>query len=368
MAARRDYYQVLGVPRDADAKALKKAFRQLARRYHPDTSTEPDAERRFREIAEAYGVLSDPAKRASYDAHGFAGLAGASAEDLWAGIDLAGIFGADVPGFGGLFEGLFGRPEAAGPPRGQDVRVDLALSLGELLTGGKQVVSLSRPGPCPDCGGSGARPGTTPRSCPDCGGTGQQATASRRGSLLVHQVTTCPACQGRGRVIDQPCPACHGTGQAIQQDEVTIRIPRGIPDGTALRLAGRGMPSPVPGGRRGDAYVIIRTLPDPVFVREGADLWHVLHIGVPDAVLGTIATVPAPDGQAQIPVRPGTQSGAVLAIEGKGLPRYHGRGRGRLNVTVIVDIPQQLSPRQRRLFEQLRAEDAQPAAEGGLSA
>ena len=279
MNARRDYYKVLGVPRDADARALKKAFRQLARRYHPDTSTEPDAELRFREAAEAYGVLSDPAKRASYDAHGFASLSGASAEDLWGGIDLADIFGPGVPGFGGLFERLFGRPEE-GPPRGEDLRVDLVLPLGQVLTGGKQVVVISRPGSCPDCGGSGARPGTTPRSCPDCGGTGQQATASRRGSVLVRQVTTCPACQGRGQVIDQPCPACHGTGQAIGQDKVTVRIPRGIPDGAALRLAGRGMPSPAPGGTPGDAYVIIRTLPDRLFVRDGADLWHTLHLGV----------------------------------------------------------------------------------------
>ena len=153
----------------------------------------------------------------------------------------------------------------------------------------------------------------------------------------------------------------------MQQDKVTVRIPRGIPDGTALRLAGRGMPSPVPGGPPGDAYVIIRTAPDPRFVRDGADLWHVLHIGVPDAVLGTVATVPAPDGQARIPVPPGTQPGAVLAIKGKGLSRYHGHGRGDLNVTVIVDIPQQVSPRQRRLYEQLRAEDAEEAGESGLS-
>ena len=367
MAACRDYYQVLGVPRDADAKAIKGAFRRLARRYHPDTSTDPDAEQRFREVAEAYGVLSDPARRASYDAEGFAGLAGASAEDLWGGIDFAGIFGPGAPGFGGLFERLFGRP-GAGPARGEDLRVDLILSLHQVLTGGKRVVSISRPGPCPDCGGSGARAGTAPRSCPDCGGTGQQATASRRGGVLVRQVTTCPACQGRGQVIDEPCPACHGTGQAVQQDQVTVRIPRGIPDGIALRLAGQGMPSPVSGGPPGDAYVIIRTLPDPLFTREGANLWHVLHIGVPDAALGTTATVPALDGPVQIPVPPGTQSGAVLAIEGKGLPRYHGHGRGTINVTVIVDIPQQLSPRQRQLYEQLRAEDAEAAGESDMPA
>jgi molecular chaperone DnaJ len=358
MADHRDYYQVLGVSRDADAATIKSAFRRLARRYHPDTSTEPEAEQRFREIAEAYGVLSDPSRRASYDATGFAGVAGASAEDLWGRIDLGDIFGAGAPGFGDLFERLFGRPEA-GPHRGADLRIDLVIPLRQVLADGTQAVSISRPGRCPECGGSGARTGTVPRACPDCGGTGQQATAGRRGSVLVRQVITCPACRGRGQVIDEPCPPCRGTGQAVQEDKVTIRIPRGIPDGTALRLAGRGMPSPAPGGPPGDAYVIIRTLPDPLFTREGANLWHVLHITVPDAVLGTTAAVPALDGQAQLPVPPGTQSGAVLAIKGKGLPRYHGHGRGSLNVTVLVDVPEQLTPRQRRLYEQLRAEDAE---------
>jgi len=186
--------------------------------------------------------------------------------------------------------------------------------------------------------------------------------------VLVRQVITCPACHGHGQIIDQPCPACQGSGQATQLDKVTVRIPRGIPDGAALRLAGRGMPSPAPSAPPGDAYVIIRTLPDPLFVREGANLWHILHVGVPDAVLGTTATVQAPTGRVQVAVPPGTQSGAVLAIEGKGLPHYHGHGRGRLHVTVIVGIPQQLSPRQRRLYEQLRAEDAQAAADSGLSA
>ena len=192
--------------------------------------------------------------------------------------------------------------------------------------------------------------------------------ADSRGGLLIGQVSTCLACEGRGQVIDQPCPACHGTGQATWQDTATVRIPPGIPDGTALRLAGRGMPSPAPGGPPGDAYVIIRMLTDPRFVRDGADLWHTLHIGIPEAVLGTTATVPAPDGQARLPVPPGTQSGVVLVIEGQGLPRYRGHGRGRLNITVIVDIPQQLSPRQRQLYKQLRAEDTQPAGNSGLSA
>ena len=357
MTVSRDYYEVLGVPRDADTKTIKNAFRQLARRYHPDTSTEPDAEQRFKEIAEAYGVLSDPAKRASYDAQGSAGLAGATAEDLWGGIDFTDIFGSGAAAFGSLFERLFG-PAAAGPQRGQDVQLDLVISLEEVLTGGNHAVTIRRPGPCPRCAGSGSRPGTTTRRCPGCGGTGQRATASRRGPLMVRQVTTCPQCGGRGRVIDQPCPACGASGTAVREEKVTIRIPPGIPEGATLRLAGRGMPGPVPGGPRGDAYASIRTRADPRFTRAGADLWYNLHVQAPDAALGVTAAVPVPGGQVRVRVPPGTQPGSVLRVEGKGLPRYGGHGRGSLNLTVILDIPRQLSARQRHLYEQLRAEDA----------
>jgi molecular chaperone DnaJ len=257
MTVSGDYYEVLGVPRDADTKAIKDAFRQLARRYHPDISAEPDAEQRFKEIAEAYGVLSDPAKRASYDAHGPAGLAGATAEDLWGGIDFAGIFGPSAAAFGSLYERLFG-PPAAGWLRGQDVHLDLVISPEEVLTGGDYEVTIGRPGPCPQCAGSGCRPGTAPRRCPGCGGTGQQVVASRNGPLLVRQLTTCPDCQGRGRIIDQPCPACQARGTALREATVTIRIPPSIPEGATLWLAGHGMPSAMPGGPPGDAYVSIR--------------------------------------------------------------------------------------------------------------
>ena len=357
MTVSGDYYEVLGVPRDADAKTIKNAFRQLARRYHPDISTEPDAEQRFKEIAEAYGVLSDPARRASYDAQGSAGLAGATAEDLWGGIDFADVFGSGAAAFGSLFERLFG-PAAAGPQRGEDVHLDLVISLDEVLTGGNHAVTIRRPGPCPRCAGSGSGPGTAPRRCPGCGGTGQRAVAGRHGPLLVRQVITCPECGGRGRVIDQPCPACAASGTAVREEKVTIRIPPGIPEGATLRLAGRGLPSPVPGGPPGDAYVSIRTRADPRFTRDGADLWYDLHVQAPDAALGVTTAVPVPGGQARVRVPPGTQPGSVLRVAGKGLPRYGGHGRGSLNLTVILDIPRQLSARQRQLYEQLQAEDA----------
>ena len=366
MTVARDYYEVLGVPRNADTETIKNAFRQLARRYHPDISTEPDAEQRFKEIAEAYGVLSDPAKRASYDAQGSAGLAGATTEDLWGGIDFTDIFGPGAATFGSLFERLFG-PPAAGPQRGEDVRLDLVVSLDKVLTGGGQAVTIRRPGPCPQCAGSGSWPGTSQRRCPGCGGTGRLAMASGHGPLLVRQVITCPECEGRGCVIGQPCPACQASGRSVREQTVTIRIPPGIPDGATLWLAGQGMPSPVPGGPPGDAYVSIRTRADPRFARDGADLWYDLHIQVPDAALGVTAAVPVLEGRAQIRVPAGTQPGSVLRVGGKGLPRYGRRGRGSLNITVIPDVPQQLSPRQRQLYEQLRAEDAGIAGTAGGS-
>jgi molecular chaperone DnaJ len=192
--------------------------------------------------------------------------------------------------------------------------------------------------------------------------------AGRLGPVMVRQVTTCLACGGRGRVIDQPCQACRATGQAVQEDTVTIRVPPGIQDGTTLRLAGRGSPSPVRGAPPGDAYVTIRTRTDPRFTQVGADLRYDLHVQVPDATLGASAVVPAPDGQARVRVPPGTQSGTVLRIEGRGLPRYPGHGRGSLNVTVVVDIPRQLSSRQRLLYEQLQAEDADTKGQLGPAA
>jgi molecular chaperone DnaJ len=309
-----DYYEMLGVPRDADTTTIKDAFRQLARRYHPDISTEPDAEQRFREIAEAYGVLSDPAKRASYDAQGSAGLTSATAEDLWGGIDFADIFGPSAGAFGSLFERLFG-PFAASTLPGGDVHLDLVISLEEVLTGGTQEVTIRRPGPCPQC-------------------------------------------QGQGCVIDRPCPACAASGRAMRGDKVSIRIPPGIPEGAALRLAGHGMPSPIPGGPPGDAYLHIRTRADPRITRQGTDLWSDLHIQAPDAALGVTAAVPVLQGQARVRVPSGIQPGSVLRVEGMGLPRYGGHGRGSLNLTVILDVPRQLSSRQKQLYEQLRAEDA----------
>ncbi len=367
MTVRGDYYEILGVPRDADIKAIKSAFRQLAHHCHPDVSTEPDAEQRFREIAEAYGVLSDPAKRARYDEQGSAGLPEASAEDLWGGIDFTDIFGSQAATFGNLFEQLFGSSPADSQPWG-DVRQDLTISLEEVMTGVDRVVAVRRPGPCPQCAGSGSRPGTIPLRCQHCDGTGRRTMASRQGPFLIGQVTTvCPECAGRGRIVVDPCPVCRARGWATRTEKITIRIPPGVPEGAILKLAGTGRPSPTPGGPTSDVYVSIHARTDPLFERVGADLWHDLHIHASDAALGVTAAVPLPGGKARVRVPPGTQPGTVLRVAGKGLPRYDEDGRGNLQLKVVVDIPRRLEPPQRRLYEQLQAADRGSTVDGSWS-
>ncbi|GAA1072787.1 DnaJ C-terminal domain-containing protein [Kitasatospora arboriphila] len=369
----RDYYDILGVPRDADPKTLKRAFRELARRYHPDLSTEPGAQDRFKEVAEAYGVLSDPERRAEYDERGAARPTTVSVEDLLAGLDLGDVFGGDVFGgsgggggrafgrgggfFGNLFDGPFGAPPGGAgpaPERGADIELELTVPLSAVMTGSTGAVTVRRPAACPDCGGTGAADGV-PQQCPRCRGSGQQATERRRGSTVLQQVTTCRTCGGRGTVVRDPCSSCAGSGRAVVDDPVSFRIPAGIAEGTIFRLPGRGMPPPGPRGRPGDVYVTVRTAADPRFTRQGADLWHRLEIPVYQAVLGATPTVPGPDGPVPLTVPPGTQPGAVLDLPGLGLPRADGRGRGSLRVSVAVRIPEHPGEEEQELYRRLAA-------------
>lgn len=359
----RDYYEVLGVPHDASDKAIKDAFRQLALTYHPDRSKEPDAEERFKEIAEAYAVLSDPKKRADYDARGFAGVAGLSPEDLFAGIDFVDLFGPfGTGGFGAesLFDRLSHPGRRARAVRGQDLQVPITVPLTTVLTGGHETVTIRRPGACKDCRGTGARAGTSPRTCDVCRGTGQRTTSSRRGNVVVQQITTCPRCGGRRVIIDDPCPVCGGTGQGVETETVKVQVPPGIEDGTALRIRGHGMPPPAPHAEPGDVYVIVRTAADPRFTRHGRDLWHTEELHVADAVLGTSVRVPTLDGGVEVVVPPGTKPGTNLRVAGKGLPGPGGRGKGDLYVTVAVRIPEHTTRHERRLWEELRTASRAP--------
>ena len=357
----RDYYEVLGVSREADAKAIKEAFRQLAMKYHPDRNKAPDAEARFKEIAEAYAILSDPKKRADYDARGFAGVAGFSAEDLFSGIDFGDIFGDMGFGFdpGGLFGDLFRRHRRPrGPARGGDLEVRLTIPLEQVNSGGEQTVRFSRPVTCPNCHGTGAKPGTEPRKCAACNGTGQQVTTRKeskeQGTISFQQISTCPVCNGKGIFIDSPCETCHGHGEVNEEDKLKVTIPAGVDENTALRIPGHGLPSRDPSGAPGDLYVIVRSKPDTRFERHGADLWRLETIEIPDAVLGTTLNVPTLDGPVEVKVPAGSQPDEVLRLKGKGLPVFGAPMHGDLNIRLQVHIPQKLTSEEKTLYLQLR--------------
>jgi molecular chaperone DnaJ len=362
-AAQRDYYEVLGVPKDADAKTIKDAFRKLALKYHPDRNKEPGAEERFKEIAAAYAVLSDPKKRAEYDSHGFAGVADFTQEDLFSGINFEDIFGGFDFGLGGggLFERFFGGGRGrrhAGPARGSNVEVDLTVPLARIASGGEEQIRFTRPQTCPACHGTRAAAGTTPRKCEACGGSGRQTRRETRkekeGSVLIQHVSVCPVCAGQGEFIDKPCPTCGGSGSTFAEERLTVNVPLGAEEGMALRIPGKGMPAEEAGGTPGDLYVVVRSATDPRFERDGADLWRVESISVADAALGTELTVPTLDGTASAKVPPGTQPDTVLRLRGKGLPEFGGRAHGDLYLRLRVHVPEHLSGAQKEAFERLR--------------
>ncbi len=355
MAEPRDFYEVLGVPRDANPKAIKDAFRQLALKYHPDRNKDPGASDRFKEIAEAYAILSDPKKRAEYDARGYAGVAGFSTEDLFGGINFEEIFGRSGFDFGGpgVFDHLFRR--RAAPRQGENLEVSITVPLERVLSGGEETVHVGRPVSCQACQGSGAKAGTKPRTCSKCGGSGQLVRSQRKEGVSLQQITTCPDCGGRGNFIDNPCPECGGKGEISRDEVLTLRIPVGVEDGTALRVPGHGLPAEKPGIPPGDLFVLIHAADDLRFERHGRDLYRVETVDVADAVLGTSIDVPTLDGLVSIKVAPGTQPDSLLRLHGKGLPRFGGGARGDLYVRVQVHIPERLSERQRRLFEQVKA-------------
>jgi molecular chaperone DnaJ len=348
---------VLGVAKDADQKAIKEAFRNLALKYHPDRNKEAGAEERFKEIAEAYAVLSDPKKRGEYDSRGFAGVAGFSQQDLFGGIDFEDIFGGlnfDF-GSGSPFEGFFHR-RRSGPQRGANIEVEAFVTLERIAGGGEEKVRLARPSACPACHGTGAEGGEAPLKCKECAGSGR-LTRSRREEkdhVLIQQITICPACHGRGSIIEHSCPKCGGSGEVDLEEALTVKIPQGAEEGMALRIPGKGMPGPGPGGMAGDLFVVVRSRRDPRFERAGADLLRLETIPLTDAVLGAILEVPTLEGSASVTVPPGTQPDAVLRLKGKGLPEFGSGRHGDLYLRIVVRVPEQLSREERGLYERLR--------------
>lgn len=356
-AEKRDYYQVLGLSREAGEKEIKDAFRRLAMKYHPDRNKEAGAEERFKEIAEAYAILGDPQKRQRYDNAGFAGVGDVSQEDLFGGINFDDIFADSGFGGFGLFDHLFHR-QRSGPARGRNVSVELVIPLDRVARGGEETLHLRRRTVCSACGGNGAKSGTAHHACPACQGSGRKKTTQNKGGVadvLIQQISVCPACAGRGMVIDQPCPVCDGDGQMLGDETLKVKIPVGIEEGMQLRIRGRGEPCSESGGVSGDLLVAVHSAPDPRFVRKGADLWQSTTIDVVDAALGTELSIPTLDALANVRILPGTQPGAILRLRGKGLPVFGRAECGDLYLSIQVRIPEKLSATQRRLYEDLRA-------------
>ncbi len=343
------------MPREADAKTIKDAFRKLALKYHPDRNKEAGAEERFKEIAEAYAVLSDPKKRADYDSGGFGSLKGMRPEDIFGGIDFNDLFGGLGFDFGGgIFDRFFGgRRRAAGAARGDNIEAILHIPLERVASGGEEPVRVERLIQCPSCHGTGAKAGTSPRPCADCHGSGRQVNSSRDSGVTFQRVTTCPACAGRGSFIDEPCTECHGQGQIERAETLTAKVPVGVEEGMVLRIPGHGLAAHASNGQPGDLLVVVHSLPDGRFERDGADLWRSQELPLTDAVLGTELAVPTLAGDAKVSVPPGTQPDTILRLRGKGLPRFGG-GHGDLLLQLRVLVPEKLSGAERRLYEQLR--------------
>jgi molecular chaperone DnaJ len=343
--AERDYYEVLGVDRDAGQTEIKKAFRRLARELHPDVSEAPDAEERFKEAVEAYEVLSKRETRELYDRFGHAGL-------------RSGGFRPTTFDFGSLadiFSAFFGddliSQAMGGRARGPDIAADVEIALAEAATGTKRDVPFTVAVPCGRCEATGVEPGTDVTTCPTCQGHGRLQQVSRSAFGEFVRTQTCPTCGGSGRLVEHPCSDCDGSGHVLEERTLEVEIPPGIHDGQRIRLSGEGH-SGVLGGRAGDVYVRVRVRPDDRFVREGDDIFSTVDLTITQAALGARVKIPTLDGETELEFDPGTQPGEVVVLRGRGMPVLQGFGRGDQRVLVNVAVPRQLTDEQRELLEQ----------------
>ncbi len=355
--AKRDYYEVLGVPRDADAATMKRAYRQLAMQFHPDRNPDdPSAEDKFKEATEAYTILSDEQQRKRYDRMGHAAF-----ESQGAG----GFDPSDFGSVGDLFEGIFGEVFGRGRGRragGRDLTYELEVEFVEAALGTEKNITIERPGPCGDCSGSGAAPGTSVSQCATCAGRGQ--VKQQRGFFAVSR--PCTACRGTGKKVETPCTGCSGSGTRLRQEEMLVRVPAGVQDGAVRTLRGSGEVAP---GGAGDLHVTVRVKPHALFTREGADVLLEVPISFPQAVLGAQVDVPTLEGRVAMKVPPSTQSGRVFRLRGKGIPVYGGAGKGDQLVRVVVEVPEKVSRKQRKLIQELAEEmgvDTHPQQAGFL--
>jgi len=363
--AKKDYYEVLGVPRNASDEDIKKAFRQLARKYHPDLNPgNKGAEEQFKEINEAFQVLSDPQKKAQYDQFGhaafrpedFAGFRTSSFEDLFRDSGFGDIFSV-FSGFGGM-----GGRRARGPQPGADLRYDLEISFDEAFQGVKKTIEVPHSVECPTCHGTGAKPGTL-KQCPKCGGSGQVRSVRRTPFGQMVQISTCPQCGGSGRIAEETCETCRGEGSVRKVSKIEVNIPRGIDEGQYLRVAGEGEAGER-GGPAGDLYVVVHVAPHPIFERHGKDLYCKTTIDLATAVLGGEVQVPTMTGKGTLKIPAGTQSHTVFRLRGQGMPGLNSDRRGDQLVKVVVHIPEKVTKKQKELLREFSGEKKEETSTG----
>ncbi|AMW27706.1 MULTISPECIES: molecular chaperone DnaJ [Oscillatoriales] len=363
-----DYYDVLGVSRDADKEEIKRAYRRLARKYHPDVNKEPGAEERFKEINRAYEVLSEPEIRARYDRFGEAGVSGAGAggygQDF--GDSFADIFESFFSGFGGGMGGPTAARRRTGPTRGDDLRLDLRLEFKEAIFGGEKEIRIRHLETCETCNGTGAKPGTSPKTCSTCGGSGQVRRATRTPFGSFTQVSVCPTCNGTGQMIEEKCVSCGGEGLKEVTKKLKITIPAGVDNGTRLRVSNEG-DSGKRGGPAGDLYVFLSVDSTPNFKRDGINILSEVKISYLQAILGCTLEVETVQGTTSLTIPAGTQPNTVLTLENQGVPRLGNPvSRGDHLITILIDIPTRITNEERELLEQLAQIKGERTGKGGL--
>jgi molecular chaperone DnaJ len=364
MTTERSYYDVLGVERSASDAEIKRAFRRLAQKWHPDVNSSDEAHERFKEVNEAYQVLSDPQRRQAYDVFGPAGVNGAAAGQGF------GDYGAGFGGFGDIFDAFFGGAGGANarrgrPPVGSDLRYDLRISFEEAVRGTEKEIEFPVLDRCPTCSGSGAAPGATATTCPQCNGRGEVRSVRQTMLGQMVNVATCPRCRGEGRVIDSPCTTCKGDGRTERRRKLRVTIPAGIDEGHQIRLSNEGEAGPR-GGPAGSLYVAVHVAPHKRLKRDGTELYYELDVSIAQAALGTRASVPTVEGDEEVEVKAGTQPGTEIRLRGRGVPHLRRAGaRGDLHVLVNVVVPAKLTKAQRAHLEAYAAEAGEAVEASG---